>query len=131
VKTVNLSEQFVGFGRLALPESNYNRLQRFFRGFALDYAVMAKAVVAWMNMPQPWVLSLDRTTWAFGHHVYNILTLGVIHEGVAFPWLWWMLDKKGNSNRDERMRLIEQFLKLFPDAQIQCLCGDQEFMGQA
>jgi Transposase DDE domain len=131
VKTVNLSELSVGFGGLALPDSNYKRLQRFFRGFALDYTVIAKAVASWMNMPQPWVLSLDRTTWEFGHHVYNILTLGVIHEGVAFPLLWWMLDKKGNSNSDERMRFIEKFLKLFPDAQIKCLCGDREFIGQA
>jgi Transposase DDE domain len=131
VKTVNLSELSLGFGGLALPESNYKRLQRFFRGFDLDYAVIAKAVVAWMNIPQPWVLSIDRTAWEFGSHIYNILTLGVVHEGVAFPLLWWMLDKKGNSNSDERMRFIEELLKLFPDAHIKCLCADREFIGQA
>jgi hypothetical protein len=53
VKTVNLSELFLGFGGRALPESNDKRLQRFFRGFALDYAVIAKIVVSWMNIPQP------------------------------------------------------------------------------
>jgi hypothetical protein len=116
VKTVNLSELSLGFGGLALPASNYKRLQRFFRGFDLDYAVIAKAVVAWMNIPQPWVLSIDRTTWEFGCHIYNILTIGIVHEGVAIPLLWWMLDKKGNSNSDERMRFIEELLKLFPDA---------------
>ena len=84
-----------------------------------------------MKIPQPWVLSLDRTTWEFGHHVFNILSLGIVHEGVAFPVYWWMLDKKGNSNSDERMRFIEKFLKVFPDAQIQCLCADREFVGQA
>jgi len=131
VKTVNLSELSLGFGGLALPESNYKRLQRFFRGFDLDYTVIAKAVVSWMNIPQPWVLSIDRTTWEFGCHIYNILTIGVVHEGVAFPLLWWMLDKKGNSNSDERMRFIEKLLKLFPDVQIQCLCADREFVGQA
>jgi hypothetical protein len=31
VKTVNLSELAIGFGGLALKESNYKRLQRFFR----------------------------------------------------------------------------------------------------
>ena len=84
-----------------------------------------------MKIPQSWVLSIDRTTWEFGCHVYNILTLGVVHEGVAFPLLWWMLDKKGNSNSDERMRFIEELLKLFPDAQIKGLCADREFIGQA
>jgi hypothetical protein len=62
VKTVNLSELSLGFGGLALPESSYKCLQCFFRGFEPDYAVIAKAVVAWMKFPQPWVLSIDRTT---------------------------------------------------------------------
>ena len=35
VKTVNLSDLSLGFGGFALPESNYKRLQRFFRGFNL------------------------------------------------------------------------------------------------
>jgi hypothetical protein len=30
--------------------------------------------------------------------VFNILMFGVVHEGVAFPLVWTMLDKKGNSN---------------------------------
>jgi Transposase DDE domain len=84
-----------------------------------------------MKIPQPWVLSIDRTTWEFGCHIYNIPTIGIVHEGVAIPLLWWMLDKKGNSNSDERMRFIEAVLKLFPEAQIKCLCADREFIGQA
>jgi hypothetical protein len=131
VKTVNLSELALGFGGKALKESNYKRLQRFFRGFELDYSEIAKIVVGWMNIPQPWVLSLDRTTWEFGDHCYNILTLGIVHEGVAIPILWWLLKKKGNSNSDERMRFIEALFKIFPSAQIRCLCADREFVGQA
>jgi hypothetical protein len=57
----------------------------FFQGFELNYPEIAKIVVGWMNIPQPWVLSLDRTTWEFGDHCYNILTLGLVHEGVAIP----------------------------------------------
>jgi hypothetical protein len=131
VKQVNLSELAIGFSGLAQSESNYKRLQRFFRGFDLDYSAIARTVANWMQIPQPWVLSLDRTTWEFGRHCYNILTLGIVHEGVAFPVLWWMLDKKGNSNSDERMRLVEQFCKLFPTSQVCYLCGDREFVGQA
>ena len=131
VKTVNLSELAVGFGGKALKESNYKRLQRFFRNFELDYLEIAKIVVGWVNIPQPWVLSLDRTTWEFGKHCYNILTVGIVHEGVAIPLLWWMLPKKGNSNSDERMRFLEEMLKIFPAAEIRCLCADREFVGQA
>ncbi len=128
VKTVNLSELALGFEGKAQAASKYKRLQRFFRGFELDYSVIAKLVISWMAIPQPWVLSIDRTTWEFGSHCYNILSVGVVNQGVAFPLLWWMLDKKGNSNSDERMRFIEQLLKIFPDAQIRCLCADREFI---
>ena len=131
VKTVNLSELALGFEGKAKTGSKYKRLQRFFRGFDLDYEVIAKLVISWMQIPQPWVLSIDRTSWEFGSHCYNILSIGVVHQGVAFPLLWWMLGKKGNSNSDERMRFIEQLLKIFPDAQIRFLCADREFIGQA
>lgn len=130
VKTVNLEQLSQGFGGRALQSSKYKRLQRFFRGFNLDYAVIARVVVDWMTIPQPWVLSLDRTTWEFGTCCYNILTLGIVHEGVAIPVLWEMLDKKGNSNTAERVQLIETFFKRFPDVRIRCLCGDREFIGQ-
>ena len=132
VKTVNLKELAVGFEGNALIESHYKRLQRFFSKFELDYHQIARIVVHWLNIPQPWVLSMDRTTWEFGSHSYNILTIGIVYEGVAIPILWWMLKKrKGNSNSDERMRFIEEMLKIFPDADIRCLCGDREFIGQA
>ena len=36
-----------------------------------------------MNIPQPWVLSTDRTEWSFGKTRFNILMLGVVHNGVA------------------------------------------------
>ncbi|BAZ37515.1 putative transposase [Calothrix sp. NIES-4101] len=54
-----------------------------------------------------------------------------MHEGVAFPVLWWLLDKRGNSNSDERIRLMETFHKRFPTAVVSYLCADREFVGQA
>ena len=88
VKTVNLSELALDFGGWALSESHYKRLQRFFRDFELDYSDIAHVVVGWMQIPYPWVLSVDRTTWEFGSRCDNILTLGIVHEGVALPVLW-------------------------------------------
>jgi hypothetical protein len=131
VKTVNLSELCLGFGGRALPTSSYKRLQRFFRGFELDPTHLAHLVVSWLPIPPDWVLSLDRTTWKCGNHWHNILTLGIVHEGVAFPVLWWLLDKQGNSNSDERMRFMETFVKRFPTARVSYLCADREFIGQA
>lgn len=130
VKTVNLAEIATGFRTNAETSSSYKRLQRFFRDFDLDYAVIARLIVALMNIPQPWVLSTDRTEWSFGQTRFNILMLGVVHNGVAYPLLWTMLDKKGNSNSDERMDLLDRFRQIFPDAEIAYLSGDREFVGK-
>ena len=71
-----------------------------------------------MEIPEPWVLNIDRTEWKFGRKIFNILTLGIVHQGVAFPLLWWMLDKKGNSNAQERVDLLEEFVELFYERQV-------------
>ena len=106
VKTVNLAEIATGFEGRAETDSNYQRLQRFFRDFDLDYYAIAKLIINIMEIPEPWVLSVDRTEWKFGRKIFNILTLGIVHQGVAFPLLWWMLDKKGNSNTQERVDAV-------------------------
>ena len=49
-------------------------------------AEIAQAVVALMAIPEPWVLSIDRTEWQFGDCVFNILMLGVVHEGEDSLW---------------------------------------------
>ena len=129
VRTVNLSELAGAFPGLAKRESKYKRQQRFFRFFTIDYAVIAKLVVAWMKIPEPWVLAVDRTQWDVGNTTINILTLGVVHEGIAFPVVWNLLEKKGNSNTTERIDLMEQFYELFPNVQVRCLTSDREFIG--
>ena len=130
VKTVNLAEIATGFRSEAKTDSNYKRLQRFFRKFDLNYPSIAKLIVALMNIPQPWVLSIDRTEWSFGQTRFNIFILGVVHQGVAYPLVWTMLNKKGNSNSDERMDLLDKFHDIFPNAEIAYLCGDREFIGK-
>ncbi len=82
------------------------------------------------NSCNPWVLSIDRTEWSFGQTRFNIFMLGVVHQGVAYPLVWTMLPKKGNSNSDERMDLVDKFREIFPDAEIAYLCGDREFIGK-
>ena len=130
VKTVNLAEIATGFRTNAQTESSYKRLQRFFRDFDLDYSVIAKLIVTLMNIPQPWVLSTDRTEWSFGQTRFNVLMLGVVHDGVAYPLIWTMLDKKGNSNSDERMELFDRFEQIFPDTKVAYISGDREFVGK-
>ncbi|MGD2184268.1 IS4 family transposase [Lusitaniella coriacea] len=129
-KTVNLAELATVCGGEVAIESHYKRMQRFFRSFELDLSQIAQVLVQLADIPQPWVLSLDRTNWSFGQTQFNILMLGIVHQGIAFPLLWTMLDKRGNSNSDERMDLLERFEVLFPDAQIAYLTADREFLGK-
>ncbi len=56
--------------------------------------------------------------------------LGVVHEGVAFPLVWCVLDKRGSSNSDERMNLFNQFMEWFGARKIACLTADREFVSK-
>ena len=130
VKTVNLVELATGFRSNAKTESSHKRLQRFFRDFDLNYAAIAKAVITLIDIPQPWVLSTDRTEWSLGEKRFNILFLGIVHDGIAYPIVWTTLEKKGNSNGNERMDLLDRFYELFPDAEVDYLTGEREFVGK-
>ena len=130
VKTINLAELATAFRSEAQIDSNYKRLQRFFKSFDLDYSLIARVIASLINIPQPWVLSIDRTEWSFGKTRFNIFMLSVVYQGIAYPLLWNMLEKKGNSNSDERMDLFDRFREVFPDVEVAYLCGDREFIGQ-
>jgi hypothetical protein len=130
VKTVNLAEIASAFIGQAQQDSHSKRLQRFFRHFEVDYTVVAKMVVALMNFTSQWVLCFDRTQWQFGQTTHNVLMLAVAHEGVAFPLLWVLLAKRGNSNSAEQIDLLRQLLKTFARQQIAYLTAEREFVGR-
>ncbi len=71
------------------------------------------------------MLSIDRTNGSFGKTHFNILMLSVVHEGIGYPLMWTMLKKKkGNSNSEEPMDLLEHCEALFPQVKIAYLTGD-------
>ncbi len=113
VRTADFSQLAIAFGGHALVESNYKRIQRFFKGIDVDEAAVAKALVAILDISDLWVLSVARTEWQFGASVFNILVRGVVRSGVAIPLVWSMLDKHGHSNPLERMNLFARFLEQF------------------
>lgn len=130
VKNVNLTEIANSFAGHAKPESHYKRVQRFFRFFEISYAVVACCVVRLLGVAGPWVLSVDRTNWQLGETPLNILVLGIVYKGVAFPVLWTILAKRGTSNTAERIALVEQFVALFGAESILYLTADREFIGK-
>jgi hypothetical protein len=58
-----------------------------------------------------------------------MLFLGIAYMGIAFPIIWITFSKAGNSNTEERIHLMERFLKIFGKARIFCLTADREFIG--
>lgn len=128
VQTVSLHE--IASLTSVEQDSNLRRLQRFLAGYALNLDIIAKVIFALLPVKTGLVLSLDRTNWKFGEVNINILMLGVTHKGVAFPLLFTMLDKRGNSNWEERTRLIDRFIRLFGAECIDSLVADREFVGK-
>ncbi|MDR1602522.1 MAG: hypothetical protein LBS42_08860 [Tannerella sp.] len=74
--------------------------------------------------------AMDRTNRKFGETNINVLTLAVIHDGVAFPLLITMLNKRGNSHTDGRIEIMNRFIRLFGKDRIDCLTADREFVGK-
>ena len=130
VRSSNLTLIAQVFAGGAQPSSSYKRLQRFLRGFHLDYEQCAKVLAQWFCPKEPWVLCLDRTNWDFGVTKINFLVLAVAHKGIAIPLFWVLLPKKGNSNTAERQALMNRFLVVFGVEKIAYLTADREFRGK-
>lgn len=135
VKTICLTQIASVFPGDAEVASHYKRIQRFLRGFDLDFVALAKLTIQLVGVTGPWVLSLDRTNWKLGKTEVNILMLVLVHRGIGFPLLWTILQQKGrgkagNSNARERIALMERFLAAFGQQDLAFLCGDREFGGK-
>ena len=72
---------------------------------------------------------MDRTNWRLGRRDVNILMIGIVHRGIAIPLLWQLLNKKGNSNTQERISIVRRFVDLFGTDKIASLLADREFLG--
>ncbi len=107
------------------------RIQRFVASFSLDRDLIAKLIFSLLpNKNEKIILSIDRTNWKFGQLDINIFMLGVVYKGVAFPLLFTMLEKRGNSNTMDRIDLINRFIALFGKDCIDSLVADREFVGE-
>jgi hypothetical protein len=113
----------------AKDDSNLRRIQAFFAHYTFDYRVMSCVLMSFVSTKKCRI-SIDRTNWKFGDQPINILTLTVYSHGVGLPILFEMLDKQGNSNAQERIDLLAQFVAMFGKERILSLTGDREFVGK-
>lgn len=130
VQTVSFERLAVAFDHPAQHSSSLRRIQRFFASYVLDADLVAKLIFSLLPHEPPYRLAMDRTNWKFGNANINILTLAIVYEGVAFPVLFKLLPKFGNSHTDERISLIDRYIQLFGIDSIDCLLADREFIGK-
>ena len=90
----------------------------------------ASLILALLPVKDKLVLTLDRTTWELGSNCVNILLLGAAYKGLAFPLMWVLLDKKGNSDTAERLALLDTLLALVKAERIEAIVADREFTGK-
>jgi hypothetical protein len=69
----------------------------------------------------PCELTFDRANWKFALIDINILTLGVAHQGAAYPTVWLTLSEAGNYSTEEQITLMEIFFDLFGKERIKSL----------
>lgn len=129
-QTVNLVRLANAMDTAADKESNMRRLQRFLAGYALNLDLIARMIFSLLPVKSGLVLTMDRTNWKYGQTDINVLLLGVTYKNVAFPLLFSLLPKRGNSNTAERIEIIERFIRLFGRESIDSLVADREFVGQ-
>ena len=130
VKNVNLVEIATAFSGKAKKDSKYKRIKRFLSSFVIDTFLIAKLIIQMLSIKDgPWPLVMDRTNWKFGKVNINILVLGIAYKGIAFPIFWILLPKKGNSNTNERIQLLDCFLSSFMVERIKFFSADREFIG--
>ncbi|MEL6972401.1 MAG: hypothetical protein AAFO02_19700, partial [Bacteroidota bacterium] len=131
MSTVNFAKLALVINAKVKKSSNFKRIQRFMKGYCFDQERFVR--FAWDKYANQgsWVaLSMDRTNWKFGRTNINILTIGISWRGTAIPLVWKLLDKRGLSNTDERLDLLDELLTiLLPEqcAKIRYVLMDREF----
>lgn len=129
VQTVSFHKLALAFETNCNVDSSLRRLQRFIASFDLCSDLIARLIFSMLPEKENLKLTIDRTNWKFGKQNINIFMLGITYRNVAFPLIFKMLDKRGNSNSLERIDLIERFVTLFGKECIDCVLADREFVG--
>jgi hypothetical protein len=129
VQTVCFEKLAASFDADARVDSSLRRIQRFMSEYLLDTSLIARFVFGLLPHKPPYRLALDRTNWKFGTTNINVLVLAIVYQGVAFPVLFTMMPKFGNSSTNERIELLQRYMDLFGIDSIECLLADREFVG--
>lgn len=92
--------------------------------FDFSMEIVAKLIFKLLPKAEKRTLIIDRTNWKFGKANINIFMLGVSYKNVAYPLMFKMLNKRGNSSCEERIDLIKKYIEWFGINSIDCILAD-------
>lgn len=121
-------------GNEVKPGSNYMVLIRFFKIKFIEEFVdgISQLLISISQIDQNYLI-IDRTNWKIGVKNVNLLTIGGLWNNTFLPLQWLQLDKRGNSNVEDRKKLTEKLIGLFEwaDKTVKglILLADREFIG--
>jgi hypothetical protein len=109
-------------------ESNYRRIQRFLSDYDVDFTMLGGLLLHLLPQSPPYEIVVDRTEWYFGETPVNILVVGIVHEGMAFPIAWRALPSEGGSSAEAQTKVLERFLEVVEPESIKVITADREFI---
>jgi hypothetical protein len=99
VKIKELALDVVSKGKI---KAKIAKVERFFSNQDIDYVSLGKTIYKILNINNKVIIAIDRTNWKFGKQNINYLVTSIVYKNISIPIAWQMLDKKGNSNTQER-----------------------------
>ncbi len=115
--------------------NSYVRLIRFFKMKNVeDFISGIQSLMVTIRTIDLHYLIVDRSNWKRGVKNFNLLAIGNLTENIFMPLYWLQLNKRGNSNTEDRKALIEGLCGLMDKAgktiKGSILLADREFIGQ-
>ncbi len=115
--------------------NGYVRLIRFFKMKHIeDFIAGIRLMMVAVTEFDLKYLIVDRTNWKRGTKNFNLLTIGNLMQNIFMPLYWIQLNKRGNSNTEDRKTLIEGLSDLIEKSgktiRGSILLADREFIGQ-
>ena len=124
----------IGKNHKAKSGSDYMRLIRFFKmKMIAEFITGIRQLLLSIVKLEDKYLIMDRSNWKIGTKNVNLLTIGGLLKNTFVPLHWLQLDKRGNSNFQERKKLMDNLIGLLQWAgksvEGMILLADREFIG--
>lgn len=129
VQTVNFERLAQNFETTSQRGSSLRGIQRFIATYMLDKDLIIRMIYNLLPHKPPYRLIMDRTNWKFGESDINILVISIAYQGLSFPIIYKLIPGKGASHTNERIDIINHYLRLFGVQSIKELLADREFIG--